>query len=170
MNYYDKIAKGYNGLYSEEQLNKLSTIKNNIKINKKMKMLDVGCGTGISSGFDCFVVGIDPSLGLLKKDKNAKKLLGVAESLPFKNRSFDYVISITAIHNFNNIKKSIDEIKRVGKVRYVFSVLKKSKKFNTIKNLIEKNFKVEKVIEEGKDTIFFCQNHNLYIYKITTIE
>ena len=45
---------------------------------------------------------------------------------------------------------------RVGKESYVFSVLKKSKKFDTIKNLIVKNFKIGKVIEEGKDTIFFC--------------
>ena len=133
MDYYDFIAKGYDELHREEQSNKLLIIKNNIKINKKIRILDVGCGTGISSGFGCFVVGIDPSIGLLKQNNN-KKILGVAENLPFKNYSFDYVVSITSIHNFKNIKKSINEIKRVGKENFVFSVLKNSKRFDFIKN------------------------------------
>ena len=167
MDYYGFIANGYNELHREEQLNKLIIIKNNINIKKDKKMLDVGCGTGISSGFECFAVGIDPSIGLLRQNKNDKKLLGAAEMLPFKSNSFDYVISVTSIHNFNNIKKSIDEMKRVGRQNFVFSVLKKSKKFNTIKNLIEKNFKIGKVIEEGKDTIFFCKNpkNTTFIYR-----
>ena len=158
MDYYDFIAKGYDELHIEEQSNKLFIIKNNIKINKKIKILDVGCGTGISSDFDCFVVGIDPSIELLKQNKNDKKLLSVAEMLPFKDYSFDYLVSITSIHNFKNIKKSINEIKRVGKENFVFSVLKNSRKFDFIKKLIQKNFKIEKVIEEDKDVIFFCQN------------
>lgn len=157
MAYYDAIAKGYNELYQEEQLNKLSIIKKNIKINKSTKILDVGCGTGISSDFDCFIAGIDPSIELLKQNKNNKKLLSTAENIPFKDHSFDYVISITTIHNFKNINRSINEMKRVGKEKFVFSILKRSKKFNFIKKLIEKNFIIEKVIEDGKDAIFFCQ-------------
>jgi len=156
MAYYDVIAKGYNELHSEEQLNKLSIIKENIKINKNTRILDVGCGTGISSGFECFAAGIDSSIGLLRQNKNNKKILGVAESLPFKDNSFDYVISITAIHNFKNIKKSIKEMKRVGKKDFVFSVLKKSGKFDYIKKMIEENFKIGKAVEEEKDVIFFC--------------
>jgi len=158
MEYYNAISEGYDELYKEEQLNKLSVIKNNIRINKSTKILDIGCGTGISSQFDCFVVGIDPSASLLKLNKNNKKIIGVAESLPFKAHSFSCIISITSIHNFNNIKKAINEIKRVCKGNFIFSILKKSKKVDAIKNLIEKNFKVEKVTEEGKDTIFFCKN------------
>src|SRR3989338_3366943 len=156
MDYYNEIAQGYNELHLEEQLSKLSIIKNNIKISRTTKILDVGCGTGISSQFDCCVVGIDPSVGLLKQNKNSKKIIGFAESLPFKDNSFDYVISVTSMHNFKDIKKSIDEIKRVGRNDFVFSVLKKSGKSKSIKKLIEKNFKIDKMIEEEKDTIYFC--------------
>ena len=163
MAYYDSISKGYNELYQEEQLKKLSMIKDNIKIKKKTRILDIGCGNGISSDFDCFVVGIDPSIELLRLNKNNKKIVGFAESLPFGDNSFDYVVSITALHNFKNIKKSINEIKRIGKEEFVFSILRKSRKFDYIKKVIEKNFKIEKLIEEGKDTILFCKNHNLYI-------
>ena len=165
MGYYDKIAQGYNGLYKEEQRKKLSIIKKNIKINKYTKILDVGCGTGISSDFNCYVVGVDPSIELLRQNAN-NKILGFAENLPFKDGSFDYVISITSMHNFKNVKKSINEIKRVGKDYFVFSVLKKSKKFGFIQKLIQKSFKVRQVVEEDKDAVFFCQklkNHKLYI-------
>lgn len=157
MEYYNAISEGYDELHKEEQLNKLSVIKTYVKIKKNAKMLDVGCGTGISSEFNCNVTGIDPSLSLLTLNKNKNKIAGMAESLPFKDSSFDYVVSITAIHNFSNIKKSIGEIKRVGKEEFVFSVLKKSKKFDAIKDLIKKSFKIGKVIEEGKDMIFFCK-------------
>src|SRR3989338_8427302 len=157
MPYYDAISKGYDELHGEEQLNKLSIIKNNIELGKGAKILDVGCGTGISSGFDCFVAGIDPSIGLLRQNKNNKKILGIAESLPFKANSFDYVISVTAIHNFKNIKKALEEIKRVGKKDFVFSVLMKSGKFDYIKKMIEENFKIGKAVEEEKDMIFFCR-------------
>lgn len=157
MEYYNIISNGYDELYKEEQLNKLSIIKNNIKINKDTKMLDVGCGTGISSDFECFVVGVDPSVSLLKLNKNTEKIIGMAEELPFKKSSFDFIVSVTSLHNFKNIKKSIDEMERVGKERFIFSVLRKSRKFNPIKKLIEKNFKIEKVVEEEKDVIFLCQ-------------
>lgn len=156
MGHYDKIAQGYNELYKEEQRKKLSIIKNNIKINKNTKILDVGCGTGISSDFNCYVVGIDPSIELLRQNVN-KKILGFAENLPFKNGSFECVISVTSMHNFKNVKESINEIKRVGKDYFVFSVLKKSKKFGFIQKLIQKSFKVRQVVEEDKDAIFFCQ-------------
>ena len=159
MAYYDNIAAGYNELYKEEQLNKLLIIKNNIDINKNTKILDLGCGTGISSGFDCFVVGIDPSIELLKQNSNNKKLSSNAELLPFKDNSFDCIVSVTAFHNFKNIKKAIDEAKRVGKEKFVFSILKKSRKFDYIKNLVERNFKIEKIIEEEKDMIWFCDKH-----------
>ncbi len=162
MEYYDVISNSYDELYREEQLNKLSAVKNSIKISKKVKILDVGCGTGISSDFNCFVVGIDPSIRLLNQNKNDKKLLSVAEVLPFKDASFDYVVSITSIHNFNNIKKSINEIKRVGRENFVFSVLKNSKRFGYIKRLIGANYKIGDVIEEEKDIIFFCQKSKIF--------
>ena len=162
MEYYNSISKGYNELHREEQLSKLLIIKNSIKINKKTRILDVGCGTGISSDFNSFVVRIDPSASLLKLNKSNKKIIGMAESLPFKDNSFNCVVSITSIHNFNDIKKSISEMKRVGKDDFVFSVLKKSNKFGLIEKLIEKNFKIDKVVEEYKDIIFFCQKSSIF--------
>jgi ubiquinone/menaquinone biosynthesis C-methylase UbiE len=162
MDYYSQISKSYNELHREEQLNKLSIIKGSIKTARDSRILDVGCGTGISSGFDCFVVGVDPSIKLLNQNKRLK-VNSRAENLPFRDRTFDFVISVTSIHNFNDIGKAIGEMKRVGKKDFIFSILKKSGKFNDIKKIIGKNFRIRNVIEEEKDLIFFCEKHKVYI-------
>jgi ubiquinone/menaquinone biosynthesis C-methylase UbiE len=153
MKYYNSIAKGYDNLHKEEQLKKLRIIKNNLEIKKSDKLLDVGCGTGFSLDyFDCETTGIDPSKELIKQySGKSRMLLGKAEKLPFKDKSFDIVISITAIHNFKNIEKGLKEIQRDGKERFAFSILKKSK---ITKNLIKKYYKIKKTIEEEKDIIY----------------
>ena len=153
-NYYDSISKGYTKLHMEEQQKKLSIIKKNLKIKKNFLLLDVGCGTGISSDFACKVICIDPSLGLVRQSVKTK-VNGEAEHLPFKDGIFDAVISVTAIHNFQDIGLGLHEMKRVGKNLFVFSVLKKSANFERIKSLILKNFSVKKTIEEEKDLLFF---------------
>lgn len=157
MAYYDNISEGYDELYRDEQIKKLDIIKSKIEVSKSSRLLDVGCGSGVSSDFGCFVVGIDPSMGLLKNNKNKMKIKGTAEMLPFKGGSFDWVISVTAMHNFDDAEKSINEAKRAGKDNFVFSVLKKSKKFDKIRWTIHKNFKVYDAVEEDKDVIFFCR-------------
>ena len=157
MSFYNQISKGYDELYKEEQLKKLNIVKNNLDVKNNDLLLDVGCGTGISSQFDCKVIGIDPSIELLKQNRELK-INSFVEKLPVKDNVFDIVISITAIHNFNDIEKSFKEIKRVGKNKFVFSILRKSKKFDEIKNLIKKYFNIKEVIEEDKDAIFFVKN------------
>jgi ubiquinone/menaquinone biosynthesis C-methylase UbiE len=153
MEYYDKIADGYDELHKEEQLKKARIIKDSLDIKKTDYLLDVGTGTGFALElFDCRKVGIDPSPKLLKKARTPV-IKGKAESLPFPDKIFDIVISITAIHHFDDIEKGLKEMKRVAKDKVAFSLLKKSKKFEDIKKLIKKNFKIEKEINEGKDLV-----------------
>jgi ubiquinone/menaquinone biosynthesis C-methylase UbiE len=166
MNYYDKIAKSYEELYKEEQEKKLAIIKKYFEASKDDKLLDVGCGTGISTeAFDCNKTGIDPSKKLIEiakkkaakvKGNKTRYVVGSAEKLPFKDHSFDIVISITAIQNFDDIEKGLREIKRVGKDRFVLTFLKKSQKQKKIRQLIHSLFKVMKEIDEDKDAILLC--------------
>ena len=158
MDFYKLTAKGYNELYGEEQKIKHKIIKENLNIKSDDILLDIGCGTGLSSEFNCNVVGIDPSLESLKQNKNIDKILAKAEYIPFKNNVFDKVISITSMHNFNNIEKSIKEIKRVGKKDFAFSILKKSNKFDFIEKIIKENFNIRKIIDGKKDWIFICNS------------
>ena len=106
MEYYNKIANGYDELYEEEQRKKIEIIKKYIK--PKGKILDIGAGTGIVSRFFKNVVSLDPSKKMLEKIKG-EKLVGKAEELPFKDKSFDMIISLTALHHADP-KKAISVI------------------------------------------------------------
>ncbi len=92
--------------YSAQRLKALEKIEGSA--------LDIGCGTGIlSEGLDN-VVGIDIAFGMAKtyKEKFGNVVLGDAHYLPFKDRSFDYVISNFALH-WTDLKRTIPEALRV---------------------------------------------------------
>ncbi|MBI2575922.1 methyltransferase domain-containing protein [Candidatus Woesearchaeota archaeon] len=160
MEYYNSIAEGYNELYREEQLKKIESIRQRLRVTKKDRLLDVGCGTGISTeGWPCECVGIDPAKSLLARAKpqpNVSFIQGTAEHIPFPDSSFDIVISVSALHNFDDPEKALKEMKRVGKHAFAISFLKKSAKRALLESLIKKYFSVEEIIEEEKDIIFFC--------------
>ncbi|MEK6589780.1 MAG: class I SAM-dependent methyltransferase [Nitrospinota bacterium] len=97
--------------------------------------LDIGCGTGYFTHFlgDLCknVIGMDKSLDMLTyamkkhKNQNIKYLIAQAESLPFKDGSFDISISITSINFFKNPAKAISEAVRVSKSKVFLGVLNK---------------------------------------------
>lgn len=155
MNFYNSISKGYAELYGEEQEIKHKIIKDNLDIKSTDLLLDVGCGTGIS-GFNCKVLGIDPSIELLKQNLKSPIVLAKAENIPFKDRSFDKVISVTSMHNFDSIEKSMEEISRVGKKDFAFSIMKKSCLFDSIEKEIRDKFSIKKIIDGKKDWVFIC--------------
>jgi ubiquinone/menaquinone biosynthesis C-methylase UbiE len=167
MNYYNEISQGYEELYKEEQIKKLNFIKEfleklNIKIKETDKVLDVGCGTGLTTRAwpSKNRIGIDPAEKLIEKakqkDKNSNYVIAPAENIPFKANTFDVVVSITAIQNFQDIKKGLIEIKRVSKNLIILSFLKKSEKKEFILNLIKSLFKIKDIIEEDNDIIVIC--------------
>jgi len=159
MTYYDEISEGYEELHGKEQLKKIELIKKYVKVKKTDKLLDVGCGTGLTTEpWPCKRYGIDPAPKLLAKGRKKEEIeykLAPAESIPYEDSFFDIVISITAIQNFQDIEKGLKEIKRVGKDKFVLSFLKKSDKRTLIENLIKKIFDAEEFVEEEKDIIYF---------------
>lgn len=95
-------------------------------IKKSDKILDVGCGKGfllyeftqVVPGVE--VSGIDISQYAIENAKEeVKPFLKVANasSLPFKDHIFDFVFSITTLHNLYNYElfDALKEIQRVGK-------------------------------------------------------
>src|SRR3989344_3649808 len=150
---YSHISKSYNELYRDEQLNKLGIIKENIKIIPPL--LDVGFGTGISTNFfKIKSVGIDNCKEMIKQ--GAKNLIyGDAEKLPFKDKSFNTVISVTVFHNIKNMEKALKEMIRVSKNSNIcISFLKRSRRLSQFRKLMKKYFKNIKEIEGEKDIIF----------------
>lgn len=152
---YEHLAAGYDELHWSEQKNKLNIILTFIPEN--YSVLDVGCGTGLSL-HSRKTFGIDPSFQSLQRAKKRSSYLvqGMGEALPFKNKSFDAVQCVTALHNFNDWQKGINEMKRVARKIVVISLLKKSKHFDAIQDAISKALHIKKMIESTKDTIFLC--------------
>jgi len=153
MHYYNQIAQGYNQLHEDEQLKKLQIIKQHLNSKPTDKILDVGCGTGLSFKFFNNIIGVDPSEEMIKQAEG-NVIKARAEQLPFNDKSFDFVLCVTAVHNFDDIEKGLKEIKRVGK-RYVITVLRKSEKYDKIYSLIDKMFRIDRIIMEEKDAILF---------------
>ena len=118
---WDKIAKSWSNFRQkpEKNLNSLNW--------KKGKILDIGCGNCRNllpfKDMECY--GIDFSGKMLEEAKkfikknNFKVNLKKADmgKLPFKDKSFDYVLSLAVLHHSKNPEKGIKEIYRVLKIR-----------------------------------------------------
>lgn len=159
MDYYDKIANGYEELYREEQLKKLGLIELHLTPAPNSLLLDLGCGTGISlEPWKCKKIGVDTSFGLLKlaKSKGLQVLQARAECLPFKDKSFDVITSISAVHHFE-MDRAFSEIERVGKEdkKIVISIPERVEKAEDIKNKLLKFFQATKFVEGEKEIIIF---------------
>ena len=101
------------------------------KLKAGSKILDVGCGKGfllwemIKIQPNLKIYGFDISKYALKKSfkhKNIKLFSHKAQKkFPFKKNYFDLVISLGTLHNLSieDLKKSIKEIERTGKKKYV---------------------------------------------------
>ena len=148
--YYAKIAKSYNALHKQEQTNKLYMIKKQGPYNGLI--LDLGSGTCISNKFFKDIICLDTSLEMLKQGKGLR-VCGSAEHIPFKDKIFDSILSVTVLHHVD-MDICIKEIKRVSKntSKYSFSILKKSKEINMLREILHNNFKL-KEINERKDLI-----------------
>ncbi len=156
LDYYSDLAEGYDELHREEQEEKIKLILKNFKILPEEKLLDVGCGTGFSlTMWPCTdATGAEPSHAMIRqapKDIQSKIMHIRAEDMSiFADHEFDVVVSITAIHNFSGIEDGLLEMKRVGKKKFAFTVLKKSEKLDAIDGLIRKHFQVKKVLDANQ--------------------
>jgi ubiquinone/menaquinone biosynthesis C-methylase UbiE len=118
---YNNISKTYDNYRSYGYSEVFQLIKFG-KIEKGMRILDLGCGTGNLSAqlLDCIsvdTIGVDQSLQML--DKASKKALKVLcadadlDPLPFKNDSFDIVVGAYVIHHIKNHMDLIGECFRI---------------------------------------------------------
>lgn len=91
-------------------------------LSKSASVLDLGAGTGVMSEFayacreDLQFTAVDPAEGMLKfSAEYIKTHKAHAERLPFEVDSFEAILIGEALHHFNDVDKSLQEIVRVLK-------------------------------------------------------
>ncbi len=162
LNYYNGIAKGYSNLYHEEQILKISKIKQHLP--SKGILLDLGSADGVLNQFlnkNIKLISLDLSYNLLKLNKNKNKIQASAQNLPIKTNSINFISSFTVIQDLPNPIIALNEIKRVLKENgtIILSFLQISKNTKIILDYIQNNFKIIQKIEEEKDVIFVLKNN-----------
>ncbi|MFA4906800.1 MAG: methyltransferase domain-containing protein [archaeon] len=110
----------------------LGNIAGSITKNSKIKILDLGAGTGMLTFFvakkkpNSTVIGTDLSKGMLEaaNKKNINKRVSFrcmnSENVEFEKNTFDYVISNCSFHHVRNKSKSFKGIFRALKPKGVF--------------------------------------------------
>lgn len=126
--YWDGDRKyGYGGYtYDGRWRSVAQDMANHYGLKPGDSILDVGCGKGfllyeftqVIPGVK--VAGIDISQYAVDHAKDEVKpflKVGNATTLPYREKSFDFVVSITTLHNLYNyqLRQALQEIERVGR-------------------------------------------------------
>ena len=104
----------------------LDVVLQRIRANKKIKVLDVGCGTGAVMKYlatkNFLVSGIDMSETAHDycRKKGLEVSSGLANIIPYPDKSFDIIFVIDVLEHLDNPSESVKEISRVLKDGGVF--------------------------------------------------
>lgn len=133
VNLYNSTVGHYDRRYRKIQELKFRAVRKYIE--GLSCVLDVGCGSGLFLGeileSGSSVVGVDFSIDMLKRarenSEDAFLLLADADNLPFRDGSFDAVISLTLLQNMPEPRKTIREMVRVVEIggKVIVTVLEK---------------------------------------------
>lgn len=164
--YYSGIAPGYDALYGAEQDAKLLEFLGHVEPSGIL--LDVGCGTGRSAALLPAVrwYGVEPAAGLISHapaELRPRIKQGVGEALPFPEASFDAVLSLTALQNYDDPAAGLAEMLRVcvpGGLLLV-SFLKASPKAALLDALVRRILPVAESWEQAKDMMYVCWKQKL---------
>ena len=191
-NRFDELAPTYSSkAFSFIKNKRVKFIRKFIDKNDKILEVGCGSGNLLRS-IECDnISGLDISPGMVKEAKKTcpkgEFVVGDAEKLPFNNNSFDKVIISEVLYYLPNLDKAIHEAFRVLKPNGVLLITSLNKKYNFVrtivnlfklgvndkvsmsyislkklKNILEKDFKIEevasipiKIIPTNYSLIFF---------------
>lgn len=129
-NNFNKAAANYNKYAVLQQMVAKKLVNLTSKnIDKANKILDLGSGTGFVSDLvklaNKEVFELDIAYNMLSKRSGNLKINADIENLPFRENSFDLILSSLAFQWLNNIDSAINECKRVLKDKgsLIFSVI-----------------------------------------------
>jgi ubiquinone/menaquinone biosynthesis C-methylase UbiE len=122
---YSKIARHYDKVRTKPGVLSSKIIKYG-GIKPGNMVLDFGCGTGrftndLSALTECLLIGLEPSLEMLRKallkdrSRSVAWTLGDGQQLPFANEIFDGVYMTFVLHHLERKELALQEIYRVLK-------------------------------------------------------
>jgi ubiquinone/menaquinone biosynthesis C-methylase UbiE len=96
---FDKDWKKYDSWYDDNHAVFQSELRAISKVIPAGYGLEIGAGTGRFSSFFQLPVGIDPAFSALRlcKERNISAAQAVGEELPFKDRSFHFVLIVATL-------------------------------------------------------------------------
>ena len=79
------------------------------------RLLDLGAGTGAANPIlgSLTVVALDPAPAMLARNNAARRVVGIGEALPFRDDTFDAVLSAYVFRNLDSVEATLSEIHRV---------------------------------------------------------
>ena len=133
-NLFDILASEYETWFVENKVffqSELLALKQVVPIDKTG--LEIGIGSGIFAKPLGIRYGIDPSEKMLQyaRQRGLDVQKGVAEDLPYQNKSFDFAVFITAICFVDNPEQAVQEAHRILKSRgeIIIAILDKETRF-----------------------------------------
>lgn len=161
---YDHIAGAYNELHGDEQKRKLERLLMYVNLDEYEVVVDVGCGTAhLASYFDSLqYFGIDPSKELLKQappDTAIQQASG--EDIPIPDNEVDLVLSLTALHNYDDPICGVHELERICNKTALIGVLRKAENHDEILSEIQNVFSIEQMFLDAHDTLIVASVRNV---------
>lgn len=116
---YDKIGRTYSG---RREADPRIAAAITLALDGCTSILNVGAGSGSYEPTSKSVVALEPSRTMIAQRPHdaAPVVQGVAESLPFRDQSFDAVLGILTLHHWKNKEKGFSECRRVARSQVVF--------------------------------------------------
>ncbi len=112
---YDKLGQKYSGYRRTDPRIEAYVHR---ALGNANSVLNVGAGAGSYEPDDRYVVAVEPSSVMRAQRKSNQKVpavIGAADALPFDNISFDASMAIVTVHHWPDIKKGLQELRRVTK-------------------------------------------------------
>jgi SAM-dependent methyltransferase len=116
---YDTIGKGYAD-YRKPDPRIGAMIEN--ALGDAQTVLNVGAGTGSYELPGRHVNAVEPSATMIaqRAPNEIGAVQGIAENLPFPDKSFDATTAFLTTHHWSDLRKGLEEMKRVSRKRCVF--------------------------------------------------
>jgi ubiquinone/menaquinone biosynthesis C-methylase UbiE len=115
---FEKHAQKYDEWFNKNKSSyesELQAIKELLPQNKKG--IEIGVGSGRFAAPLGIKLGVDPSrkMGEIAQMRGIKFVEGIAESLPFEDSQFDFVLIVTTLCFLDNVESAFNEVSRVLK-------------------------------------------------------